>query len=270
MCRKSIASLCVLVFEAAVAGLAMADEPTRCIEEELRKRNLYFGDIDGRMSRELSVALKRYQERKNLAVTGTIDEETARSLNVAIVAEAHPGPSPPWPEVTVLRSDTAGEAVPQTGAALDQQPGSDQSAEAAAPPPPAESPGPNDNAQSVRATELVKAYLRDAEGSNVEAQLRYYAPRVKYFEHGMVDRQFVARDTGNYCQRWPKRHYDLIEPVVATPGPNGEMKVQFDIVFTVNNEKHSVSGRTRNYWTVRPGPGGDVKIVAIREERIRQ
>jgi peptidoglycan hydrolase-like protein with peptidoglycan-binding domain len=41
-----------------------ADNQVRDVQEELRKRNLYFGEVDGRMTPDLANALKRYQERK--------------------------------------------------------------------------------------------------------------------------------------------------------------------------------------------------------------
>ena len=44
-------------------GLARADETVRQVQEELRKRNLYFGNIDGQNSAVLTDALKRYQTR---------------------------------------------------------------------------------------------------------------------------------------------------------------------------------------------------------------
>ena len=59
-----------------------ADEKVRQVQEELRKRNLYFGNVDGQESPELSGALKRYQTRKGFAVTGSVDDETATSLHI--------------------------------------------------------------------------------------------------------------------------------------------------------------------------------------------
>ena len=50
-----------------------ADEQTRRAQEELRKRNLYFGDINGQMNRELTEALKRYQTRKGFNSSLTAD-----------------------------------------------------------------------------------------------------------------------------------------------------------------------------------------------------
>ena len=38
---------------------------------------MYFGNVDGQVSPELTDALKRYQMRKGFEVTGMADDETA-------------------------------------------------------------------------------------------------------------------------------------------------------------------------------------------------
>src|SRR6478672_3608682 len=86
---------------------AQAEEPVRSAQEELRRRNLYFGDIDGRRSPEFSEALKRYQKRKGFAPTGHEDPDTLRSMGLLARAPNEPPPKElEWPQETVLKSDT--------------------------------------------------------------------------------------------------------------------------------------------------------------------
>ena len=59
-----------------------ADDAAREAQEQLRRRNLYFGDVDGHVNNEFRAALRQYQERKSLRVTGELDDETSRSLNL--------------------------------------------------------------------------------------------------------------------------------------------------------------------------------------------
>ena len=61
----------------SLSAVARADETIRQVQEELRKRNLYFGNIDGQNTTVLAEALKRYQARKGFAVTGKVDSDTA-------------------------------------------------------------------------------------------------------------------------------------------------------------------------------------------------
>src|SRR3954465_2828984 len=76
--KRFIACLLLLLSTVAIYG----DERVRQVQEELRRRNLYFGDIDGTATPEISNALRRYQSRKGIDVTGAIDDATATSLDL--------------------------------------------------------------------------------------------------------------------------------------------------------------------------------------------
>ena len=238
------------------------------MQEELRKRNLYFGDIDGVLTPELGNALKRYQSRKGFAVTGTIDGETATSLRVQARPVTKEAPTP-LPDVPVLRSDPAREVPQEQRIALEEK--DDDSSDATlAPAPPAESPPTAPEAETERIKTLVTQYLRDSETFDIPAQTRYFAYPVTYFDHGSVDAAFVHRDVTNYVKRWPERKYVLEEPVtVGSLGTDGELRVEFPITFQVRNQKYVATGRTKNFWTLRKS-GDDLKIISIREQRLRE
>ena len=245
-----------------------ADNQVRDVQEELRKRNLYFGEVDGRMTPDLANALKRYQERKGFNATGEIDQLTANSLNVAVVTVA--ATKQTWPDVPVLKSDTALELEEEQRLLLAKQ--AEENPDAiATPAPPAEEPPPSQNITPERINALVNQYLDDAETADIPAQTRYCAYPVDYFRHGPKDPKFVEKDVANYCKRWPERNYALTEPVTFAAAQNeGETIVEFPIEFSVRNpkKKHAASGKTKNTWRVR-AEGNDLKIVAIHEERLR-
>jgi len=254
----------------AAAGTLRADETVRQVQEELRKRNLYFGNIDGQESPELAGALKRYQKRKGFAVTGHVNEETATSPHVQTATVASTTTLPDGP---VLKSDTA-SALPESQRLALQREAEEKPDLEPSPPPPAESPGPGQDLNPEQVNKLVQDYLRDAEAQDVPTQVKYYAFPVHYFDHGVVSEKFVADDTGRYVNRWPERKYTLMEPVNFLASDNeGETNIEFTIAFELQNKarknKTRASGRTKNWWTVR-AEGGDLKIVAIREQRLRE
>ncbi len=74
-------SLALLAFILPVLPLQAQDQ-TRSVQEELRRRSLYFGNVDGRESSELAEATKSYQRRKGFTPTGQADRETLRSLGL--------------------------------------------------------------------------------------------------------------------------------------------------------------------------------------------
>ena len=252
------------------SGLARADETVRQVQEELRKRNLYFGNIDGQSSPVLIDALKRYQARKGFAVTGKVDSDTATSLHIQQTAVAAAAPLPDTP---VLKSDTA-SALPASERLALQREAEEKPDLTPSPPPPAESPPPGQDLTPERVTKFVQDYLRDGESADVPSQLKYYAFPVRYFDHGTVSEPFVVKDTSNYVKRWPERKYTLTGPVsFFASGTEGETNVEFTITFElhspVRGTKNKAMGRTRNFWTLRT-IGDELKIVAIREERLRE
>lgn len=245
-----------------------ADEQIRQVQEELRRRNLYYGDIDGRATAEIAAALKRYQTRKGFTPTGQIDQVTASSLNIQATNEAAPD-RPRLPDVPVLKSDAAREIPEAQRIALERQ--AEQNLDPSPTPlPPAEEPSAAQSLTPGRVTRFVEQYLRDGEGSDITAQTNYFTYPVEYFDHGMVGADFVHRDVTNYVKRWPERKYALANPVTffAAPTNEGDTVVEFDITFRVANKEHNASGRTRNFWTVRP-QGDELKIVSVREQRLR-
>jgi hypothetical protein len=260
---RRLCLLCVLI-----ATSAFADDQVRAVQEELRKRNMYFGDVDGQMTEELVTSLKRYQARKGFTVTGAIDETTATSLNVQTTPAAA-GKNSAWPAMPVLKSDSALAIEQEQRQRLAQQ--AEENPDAVPTPmPPAEEPPASQNLTRETVQNLVEQYLRDAETADVAAQTRYFAYPVDYLWHGLKGQEFVERDVEKYCKRWPERKYTLTEPVsFAAAGNEGETIVQFPIDFSVRNHRHAVTGKTRNTWTVR-AEGDELKIVAIHEERLRE
>lgn len=66
---------------AAAVPLAQADSATRNVQIQLKNRGFYYGAVDGLSGPETEAALRRYQIRNGLSVTGTMTEETSNALN---------------------------------------------------------------------------------------------------------------------------------------------------------------------------------------------
>ena len=263
--NRSIFCLCLILI--GVAPLLRADDKIRQAQEELRKRNLYFGNVDGRENAELASALKRYQTRKGFTPTGSVSDETAASLHIQSVSAAEV-----LPDLPVLRSDNA-SALPEAKRLALEAKAEENIDSSPAPMPPAESPSRAQNLTPERITTLIQSYLRDAETDDIAAQVRYFAFPVEYFPHGTVDEKFVTRDVTDYVKRWPERHYTLATPVTFFAMGQDETQVEFVLSFDVRSKSRTTrnvaSGRTRNWWTLRP-EGDDLKIIAIREQRVRE
>jgi len=76
---------------------ARADEKTRQAQVELKQQGFYYGETDGNLGSETSAAIKRFQIRNGLEVTGTLTQQTLGSLGLAEATRSAPRPAPPPP-----------------------------------------------------------------------------------------------------------------------------------------------------------------------------
>ena len=72
--------LCLVAILCA-AGFVQADQTIRSLQQTLKKNGLYYGSVTGEKSAETTAAIRRYQIRNGLKVTGEINDETMLSLN---------------------------------------------------------------------------------------------------------------------------------------------------------------------------------------------
>src|SRR5207237_2885662 len=85
------------ILVSALAQLALADSTVQQAQEELKEQGYYFGQITGEKNADTVAAIRRFQIRNGLQVTGDLNEETLRALNsntAASVQTATPAPRP--------------------------------------------------------------------------------------------------------------------------------------------------------------------------------
>lgn len=288
------------------AGRLRADDVTRSVQEELRKRNLYFGDVDGSRTPQLAAALRRYQGRKGFSATGDADETTLRSLSLrapeplgfappaAAVSVTNPNFAAPndvspsagntpgtledgsvtrWPNTTVLRSDR-GRANPPTSilfnALNNLSPGT---ADATSPPGrftaiPSSSSLATQYPTSGDVRAFVLRYLRAGQANDPDAEMKFYGDQVKYFDSGTVDRSFIARDVRLYDNKWPQRSFSVVGPITVVADANdiNHTLVRFRYRFTNRNRRLVVGGEVNTLYTLEGSGPDSLRIIALSEQ----
>lgn len=88
-------SVSLLLLPLLLATAAFADDQLRSVQGELKSQGFFYGDANGTASPETVSALRRYQIRNGLEVTGTASKETLNSLGLGPGKSAPPQVAPP-------------------------------------------------------------------------------------------------------------------------------------------------------------------------------
>lgn len=80
-----------------VATAAWAEDQLRSVQTELKSQGFFYGEVDGQPSPETTAALRRYQIRNGLEVTGTLNKETLAALGLGPKPARQVAPTPPPP-----------------------------------------------------------------------------------------------------------------------------------------------------------------------------
>jgi peptidoglycan hydrolase-like protein with peptidoglycan-binding domain len=73
-----------------MANPLWADDLTRAVQQRLKGQGFYYGDVDGQGGDETSAAIRRFQIRYGLKVTGQLNDETLRSLGMSANGAVRP------------------------------------------------------------------------------------------------------------------------------------------------------------------------------------
>src|SRR2546423_7255121 len=75
-------------------SLARADSAVQSVQQKLKDGGFYYGEINGQKDAETTAAIRRYQIRNGLQITGELNPQTLRSLGVTSKPASTPAPRP--------------------------------------------------------------------------------------------------------------------------------------------------------------------------------
>src|SRR5207249_11760752 len=84
--RIKIAILTLIVSIAAIR----ADQSIESVQQALKEQGFYYGEITGEKNADTTAAIRRFQIRHGLQITGELNEETLRSLRSAPSVSSQP------------------------------------------------------------------------------------------------------------------------------------------------------------------------------------
>jgi peptidoglycan hydrolase-like protein with peptidoglycan-binding domain len=101
------ALLCLVVTCGAIS-FVHADPAIRSLQQTLKAQGFYYGAVTGEKSAETNAAIRRYQIRNGLQVSGELNEETSRSIDSSsksVATASRPTPSPAVTQPDNIRPD---------------------------------------------------------------------------------------------------------------------------------------------------------------------
>ena len=87
----SVLAVCPLMGEAGAAGTQppeqqriITKENLKLVQERLQAEGVYAGPVDGEMNAQTEAALRAYQAKQGLTVSGAADEATLKQLQLEL------------------------------------------------------------------------------------------------------------------------------------------------------------------------------------------
>jgi peptidoglycan hydrolase-like protein with peptidoglycan-binding domain len=108
--------IAVLIVFASI-GVLSADQAIQNVQQALKDQGFYYGEITGEKDADTTAAVRRYQIRNGLQITGDLNDETLKSLAVVssggrAIAKTSPSISPAAPDNSDLRAEGRESAAP--------------------------------------------------------------------------------------------------------------------------------------------------------------
>ena len=107
----------MVVLLAALASVARADQAVQNVQQALKDQGFYYGEVTGEKDADTTAAIRRYQIRNGLQISGDLNDETLKSLGVdssgaRAIVKASPTPAPATPETSDLRAEPRQSSPP--------------------------------------------------------------------------------------------------------------------------------------------------------------
>ncbi|MEP6955352.1 MAG: peptidoglycan-binding domain-containing protein [Chthoniobacterales bacterium] len=104
-----LATLCL-----AGAVSAQGDSSMRSVQQALKDGGFYYGEITGQKNADTTAAIRRYQIRNGLEITGELNAQTQKSLGVKGGSSAPSKTTPPAPRFAAPRPLASAPPAPDT------------------------------------------------------------------------------------------------------------------------------------------------------------
>ena len=236
-----------------------ADDQIAAVQEKLKSRGLYYGEVNGENSNETAAAITRFQVRSGFQVTGELNEETLQSLGLEPSQPVGRAADDSAPKIEAWRAlrEQDREFLKQTTSSQPTEQAPDQI---------------SDVSLTDQIRDFVAGFVVAGISSDVEAELQFYADMADYYDSGFVSKDFIRNDILRYNQKWPVRRYWLEGDIDILNGMEADrIEVRFQIRYVVRNQQKESSGTAVKTLKLQKTPDGlEITVGVGGNARVRQ
>ncbi|HKR54290.1 MAG TPA: peptidoglycan-binding domain-containing protein [Chthoniobacterales bacterium] len=104
--------IATVILAIALVQATRADSTVQEAQQELKEQGYYFGQISGEKDADTTAAIRRFQIRSGLPITGELDEQTLRTLRSGTASSSAPTNTPQSERRENNETEQSGEATP--------------------------------------------------------------------------------------------------------------------------------------------------------------
>ena len=238
-------------------GALYADAQIAAVQKMLKSRGFFNGDVTGENNNGTAAAITRFQVRRGLEVTGELNEETLRALELTPSQVAPPNAedhSQPRIEAWRALREQDREFLKQTTSSQTTDQIGEQIPEAIS---------------MEQIQDFIAGFVVVGIGQDVEAELQFYSEEADYYDNGLVTKDFIRKDILRYDHKWPVRRYWLDGDIRILNGLEADpIEVQYQLKYFVRNQQKERSGMAIKTLKLRKTRNG-LEITSVGEKTER-
>ncbi len=241
------------MFFLSAVGWLYADAQLSAVQEVLKARGFYSGEVNGKKNNETAAAITRFQVQNGLEITGRLNEETRQSLGLEASNDIDPTEDEAGIEAWRALREQDREFLRQTASG---QEGSDKG----------EQTSQTSTLDQVR--DFVAGFVVAGISEDVEPELQFYAEQADYYDSGIVSKHFIRQDILRYNQKWPMRRYWLDGEIhILNELEKDPIEVRYQISYLVQNQERESSGKAVKTLKLQKTQNG-LAITSVREKTL--
>ena len=112
---------------------------------------------------------------------------------------------------------------------------------------------------------FVQAFIQSGSSDRLESAMQFYAPKVDYYDKGIVDADSIRKEISEFWRRWSRREYHLFDDPVARAGPEpDQFLVTYRVEYVLRGRRNELHG-TSDVTILVKDDDGTYSVLAVHE-----